>query len=244
MCAWKTAGALSGRTSVSKIRLMDGQGRTVDFRNTVIIMPSNLGAWHLLAGMVSKNSMEVARDLVMQEVDGYFHNEEETQYKKIIWEEMNKEYLEEQAAKEALAAELAARGIDPEAGKKKRKRNEDMKSSTPAETPAEATCNMLKRKGLGSKINVGAVDELYKWCKTIWSIAVDCWVDPSGSYFSWKASAMGKMCQMQRHFLKRDTLLYEGQISSNNIEIGIIRADREFKVLSPSEIKDFMEEVE
>uniref|UniRef100_A0A804Q8C4 Brf1 TBP-binding domain-containing protein n=1 Tax=Zea mays TaxID=4577 RepID=A0A804Q8C4_MAIZE len=141
---------------------MDGQGRTVDFRNTVIIMPSNLGAWHLLAGMVSKNSMEVARDLVMQEVDGYFHNEEETQYKKIIWEEMNKEYLEEQAAKEALAAELAARGIDPEAGKKKRKRNEDMKSSTPAETPAEATCNMLKRKGLGSKINVGAVDELYK----------------------------------------------------------------------------------
>eukprot|EP00267_Zea_mays_P044434 XP_020396626.1 uncharacterized protein LOC103632189 [Zea mays] len=77
---------------------------------------------------------------------------------------MNKEYLEEQAAKEALAAELAARGIDPEAGKKKRKRNEDMKSSTPAETPAEATCNMLKRKGLGSKINVGAVDELYKVC--------------------------------------------------------------------------------
>ncbi|PWZ39212.1 hypothetical protein Zm00014a_043778 [Zea mays] len=43
---------------------------------------------------------------------------EETQYKKIIWEEMNKEYLEEQAAKEALAAELAATGIDPEAGKK------------------------------------------------------------------------------------------------------------------------------
>ncbi|AQK53829.1 Proteasome subunit alpha type [Zea mays] len=37
---------------------------------------------------------------------------------------------------------------------------------------------------------------------------------------------------------------YEGQISSNNIEIGIIRADREFKVLSPSEIKDFLEEVE
>jgi ATP-dependent Clp protease ATP-binding subunit ClpB len=47
---------------------MDGQGRTMDFRNTVIIMTSNLGAWHLLAGMVSKNSMEVARDLVMQEV--------------------------------------------------------------------------------------------------------------------------------------------------------------------------------
>ncbi|XP_044968846.1 chaperone protein ClpB1-like [Hordeum vulgare subsp. vulgare] len=49
-------------------RLTDGQGRTVDFRNTVIIMTSNLGAEHLLAGMMGKNSMKVARDLVMQEV--------------------------------------------------------------------------------------------------------------------------------------------------------------------------------
>ena len=96
------------------------------------------------------------------EVDGYLHNEEETQYKKIIWEEMNKEYLEEQAAKEALAAELAARGVGVGEGQqKKRRRNEDMKNSTPAETPAEATYNMLKRKGLGSKINVEAVGGLY-----------------------------------------------------------------------------------
>ncbi|KAI4980810.1 hypothetical protein ZWY2020_021295 [Hordeum vulgare] len=48
-------------------RLTDEQGRTVDFRNTVIIMTSNLDAEHLLAGMVGKNSMKVARDLVMQE---------------------------------------------------------------------------------------------------------------------------------------------------------------------------------
>ncbi|KAG2534315.1 hypothetical protein PVAP13_9NG281746 [Panicum virgatum] len=97
------------------------------------------------------------------EVDWYLHNEEETQYKKIIWEEMNKEYLEEQAAKEALAAELAARGVVVEEGKKKKRRhNEDTKSSKPAETPAEATYNMLKRKGLGSKVSEGAVGELYK----------------------------------------------------------------------------------
>jgi ATP-dependent Clp protease ATP-binding subunit ClpB len=49
-------------------RLTDGQGRTVDFRNTVIIMTSNLGAEHLLAGMVGRNTMKVTRDLVMQEV--------------------------------------------------------------------------------------------------------------------------------------------------------------------------------
>lgn len=106
---------------------------------------------------------ESLSDIDDVEVDWYLHNEEETQYKKLIWEEMNKEYLEEQAAKEALAAELAARGIVVEEGKKKkRRRNEDTKSSTPAETPAEATYNMLKRKGLGSKINEGAVGELYK----------------------------------------------------------------------------------
>ncbi|AQK53820.1 Proteasome subunit alpha type [Zea mays] len=87
-------------------------------------------------------------------------------------------------------------------------------------------------------------------------------VDPSGSYFSWKASAMGKNVSNAKTFLEKrytedmelDDAIhtailtlkegYEGQISSNNIEIGIIRADREFKVLSPSEIKDFLEEVE
>jgi len=49
-------------------RLTDGQGRTVDFRNTVIIMTSNLGAEHLLTGLSGKSSMQTAREKVMQEV--------------------------------------------------------------------------------------------------------------------------------------------------------------------------------
>lgn len=49
-------------------RLTDGQGRTVDFTNTVIIMTSNLGAEHLLQGLSGKTSMENARAMVMQEV--------------------------------------------------------------------------------------------------------------------------------------------------------------------------------
>ena len=53
-------------------RLTDGQGCTVDFRNTVIIMTSNLGAEHLLSGLMGKVSMQVARDRVMQEVLNYF----------------------------------------------------------------------------------------------------------------------------------------------------------------------------
>ncbi|CAN1312255.1 Chaperone protein ClpB1 [Linum perenne] len=53
-------------------RLTDGQGRTVDFRNCVIIMTSNLGAEHLLSGLVGKCPMQVARDKVMQETDSKF----------------------------------------------------------------------------------------------------------------------------------------------------------------------------
>lgn len=50
-------------------RLTDGQGRTVDFTNTVIIMTSNLGAEYLLGGLIGKCTMESARDRVMQEVN-------------------------------------------------------------------------------------------------------------------------------------------------------------------------------
>ncbi|KAM7268051.1 hypothetical protein ACFE04_010217 [Oxalis oulophora] len=56
-------------------RLTDGQGRTVDFTNTVIIMTSNLGAEHLLQGLTGKYPMEVARDKVMIEVKKHFRPE-------------------------------------------------------------------------------------------------------------------------------------------------------------------------
>lgn len=50
-------------------RLTDGQGSTVDFRNTVIIMTSNLGARHLLAGQPGKYCpMHVACDRVLRKV--------------------------------------------------------------------------------------------------------------------------------------------------------------------------------
>eukprot|EP00339_Tiarina_fusa_P016438 CAMPEP_0116996894 /NCGR_PEP_ID=MMETSP0472-20121206/535_1 /TAXON_ID=693140 ORGANISM="Tiarina fusus, Strain LIS" /NCGR_SAMPLE_ID=MMETSP0472 /ASSEMBLY_ACC=CAM_ASM_000603 /LENGTH=69 /DNA_ID=CAMNT_0004695641 /DNA_START=531 /DNA_END=740 /DNA_ORIENTATION=+ len=37
---------------------------------------------------------------------------------------------------------------------------------------------------------------------------------------------------------------YEGQMTSTNIEVGVIGSDRIFKVLKPSEIRDYLEEVE
>jgi len=55
-------------------RLTDGQGRTVDFRNTLIVMTSNLGAEFLVAQPEGEDTDKV-RDLVMAEVRARFRPE-------------------------------------------------------------------------------------------------------------------------------------------------------------------------
>jgi len=46
-------------------RLTDGQGRTVDFRNTIIVLTSNLGA-EFLAALLEGQPAEAAREQVME----------------------------------------------------------------------------------------------------------------------------------------------------------------------------------
>ena len=55
-------------------RLTDGQGHTVDFRNTLIVMTSNLGAEYLVAQPEGEDSDKV-RDQVMAEVRAHFRPE-------------------------------------------------------------------------------------------------------------------------------------------------------------------------
>jgi ATP-dependent Clp protease ATP-binding subunit ClpB len=55
-------------------RLTDGQGRTVDFRNTLIIMTSNLGSEYL-ANQPDGEDVEVARPMVMDVVRRHFRPE-------------------------------------------------------------------------------------------------------------------------------------------------------------------------
>ncbi len=55
-------------------RLTDGHGRTVDFRNTIIIMTSNLGADALASGDAGEIS-DAQRDSVMAAVRGHFRPE-------------------------------------------------------------------------------------------------------------------------------------------------------------------------
>ncbi|MBR2690291.1 MAG: AAA family ATPase, partial [Aquamicrobium sp.] len=55
-------------------RLTDGQGRTVDFRNTLIIMTSNLGAEYLV-GLGEDQDVDAVRDEVMAVVKASFRPE-------------------------------------------------------------------------------------------------------------------------------------------------------------------------
>jgi ATP-dependent Clp protease ATP-binding subunit ClpB len=57
-------------------RATDSQGRTVDFKNTVIIMTSNIGAPILLEGITREGAIrESARDQVMAELRRHFRPE-------------------------------------------------------------------------------------------------------------------------------------------------------------------------
>mmetsp|Transcript_30598 Transcript_30598/g.78581 ORF Transcript_30598/g.78581 Transcript_30598/m.78581 type:complete len:236 (-) Transcript_30598:74-781(-) len=87
-------------------------------------------------------------------------------------------------------------------------------------------------------------------------------IDPSGSYFAWKASAIGKNMTNAKTFLEKryseemeledaihTALLtlkegFEGQISGDNIEVAIVDKDHKFRVLTPAEVSDYLEEVE
>ncbi|ESQ49137.1 hypothetical protein EUTSA_v10020503mg [Eutrema salsugineum] len=118
---------------------------------------------HLEDSDESDNFSDVNDD----EVDGYIHNEEEKRYKKILWEEMNKEYLEEQAAKEAALkaasealnasnsncpeharklVEASKAAVTKSRKEKQQKRAEEAKNAPPPATAMEAVRRTLDKK--------------------------------------------------------------------------------------------------
>ena len=54
-------------------RLTDGQGRTVDFKNTVIVMTSNIGSQHIQ--QMGTQDYDAVKEAVMDEVKAYFRPE-------------------------------------------------------------------------------------------------------------------------------------------------------------------------
>jgi ATP-dependent Clp protease ATP-binding subunit ClpB len=57
-------------------RVTDSQGRTVDFKNTILIMTSNIGSHYLLDGAKDDGSIDEANvQMVMNELRGHFRPE-------------------------------------------------------------------------------------------------------------------------------------------------------------------------
>ena len=121
-------------------RMTDGQGRTVDFKNTVIVMTSNLGS-HMIQQMAGSDRglikttvlAEVKTQLRPEFVNRIdeivvFHSLDEKNIRNIAKIQMR--YLEERLAKmemrlqvsDAVLAELAKAGFDPVYGARPLKR--------------------------------------------------------------------------------------------------------------------------
>ena len=56
-------------------RITDSQGRTVDFKNTVIILTSNLGSRHLLEGVTGETIPDTVREAVFADLRQAFRPE-------------------------------------------------------------------------------------------------------------------------------------------------------------------------
>ena len=102
-------------------------------------------------------------DVDDEEIDNYIHTAEEVKLRRVIWSELNRDYLETQAAKEAAVAAappaLPGTGGEPGKGGKKRKK---YTHQVPADTAAEAAQQMLSSKKISSKINYDALNDLFK----------------------------------------------------------------------------------
>jgi ATP-dependent Clp protease ATP-binding subunit ClpB len=71
-------------------RITDGQGRTVDFKNTVVIMTSNIGSQYI----TEEESAEARRRLVMDALRAHFRPEFLNRVDEIIiFDRLNEEQL-------------------------------------------------------------------------------------------------------------------------------------------------------
>ncbi|KAG2658896.1 hypothetical protein PVAP13_1KG322600 [Panicum virgatum] len=95
--------------------LTDGKGKTVDFKNTIIIMTSNLGAEYLMEAMTGEKSMEAARDLVIKQAEKHFKPEFLNRLSEIVvFEPLSQDKMRVVAnvQMKAIIARLAEKGIN------------------------------------------------------------------------------------------------------------------------------------
>ena len=92
----------------------------------------------------------------------YIHTEEEVKLRRVIWSELNKDYLETQAAKEAATATTTRAGAGDESAGGAKKKRKQYTHTVPADSAAEAAHAMLSSKKISSKINYDALNDLFK----------------------------------------------------------------------------------
>jgi transcription factor IIIB subunit 2 len=105
---------------------------------------------------------ETFSDVDDDEVADYIHTEEEVKLRRVIWSELNKEYLETQAAKEAATATTTRAGDGDESAGGAKKKRKQYTHAVPADSAAEAAHAMLSSKKISSKINYDALNDLFK----------------------------------------------------------------------------------
>ncbi|BCX08035.1 MAG: hypothetical protein KatS3mg066_1894 [Fischerella sp.] len=105
-------------------RLTDAQGRTVDFKNTVIIMTSNIGSQYILDVAGDDSKYEEMRDRVMEAMRGnfrpeflnrideiiIFHTLRPEQLREIV--KLQVQRLEQRLVERKLALKLSDEGLD------------------------------------------------------------------------------------------------------------------------------------
>ncbi|TVU29820.1 hypothetical protein EJB05_21407 [Eragrostis curvula] len=94
--------------------LTGGNGRTVDFKNTIIIMTSNLGADYLVEALIGEKSMDAARDLVIKEAQKHFKPEFLNRLSDlVVFEPLSHDKLKEvvKIQMRSIVAGLADKGI-------------------------------------------------------------------------------------------------------------------------------------
>jgi len=103
---------------------------------------------------------ETFSDIDDGEVDIFMHSAEESKIKSQIWLELNKDYLEDQSQKAVAALSSGAKEKKDKAKRKSKEEKQSTGNAT-ADSAAEATMEVLKRKKLSSKINYAALESLF-----------------------------------------------------------------------------------
>ena len=95
-------------------RITDSQGRTVDFKNTILIMTSNIGAGYLLEGIKEDGSIdESCQEMTMNDLKSHFRPEFLNRLDEIImFRPLTKENI--RAIIDLLAADVNRRLVEKE----------------------------------------------------------------------------------------------------------------------------------